>query len=64
LDSLQLIPGKLENILESFNCNIKKTKFPYKAVNKKTLFYIGKKPSIKFFKDITDTEYSSIPETN
>jgi hypothetical protein len=64
LDSLQLIPGGLKNILESFNCQIKKGHFPYKAVNKKTLFYNGKKPSIKFYDNVSDLEYLDIPERN
>lgn len=37
LDSLQLIPGSLGDILESFNCEIQKNKFPYNFVNKKKL---------------------------
>jgi hypothetical protein len=52
LDSLQLIPGNLSSILKSFNCNTQKGYFPYKAVNKKTLFYIGNKPAKKFYNDI------------
>jgi len=64
LDSLQLIPGSLKDILESFNCKITKTKFPYSVVNKKTLFYKGKKPSVNFYKDISDQEYLTIPENN
>ena len=64
LDSLQLIPGSLENILESFNCVIKKGKFPYKAVNKKNLFYKGNKPNKSLYRDISDSEYLSIPEKN
>lgn len=60
LDSLQLIPSKLEDILESFKCKIQKSKFPYNFVNKKTLFYIGNKPSKEFYVNISDQEYSSI----
>jgi DNA polymerase type B, organellar and viral len=65
LDSLQLISGSLENILISFNCSIKKGHFPYKAVSKKSLFYIGNKPLKKFYENnISDQEYLSIPNTN
>jgi len=64
LDSLQLIPGNLDNILKSFNCSIKKNKFPYKAVSKKTLFYIGNRPNKNFFNNILDQEYLTIPEKN
>lgn len=57
LDSLQLIPGSLDNILNSFNCKIKKGKFPYRAVNSKTLFYIGNKPAKTLYDNISDQEY-------
>jgi len=61
---LQLIPGSLNNILKSFNCNTQKGKFPYKAVNKKSLFYIGNKPSKNLYDNISDKEYLAIPEKN
>lgn len=64
LDSLQLIPGTLENILKSFNCKIKNLKFPYKAVNKGSLFYVGKKPAKSFYEGISGLEYSGIPNSN
>lgn len=62
LDSLQLIPSSLDSILKSFSCEIQKNKFPYKAVNKKSLFYVGKKPAKNYFNSISDQEYSNIPE--
>lgn len=37
LDSLQLIPESLENILESFSSSVQKGKFPYNFVNKTKL---------------------------
>ena len=65
LDSLQLIPGSLENILNSFDCSIQKGNFPYKFVNKNNLNYIGDKPDKKFYnKNISDFEYSNIPNNN
>jgi hypothetical protein len=64
LDSLQLIPGSLENILKSFNCKIKKGQFPYKAVSKKKLFYIGSKPAKIFYNNISESEYLAIPDKN
>ena len=64
LDSLQLIPGNLENILKSFNCKTQKGLFPYKVVNKKSLFYIGDKPAKKYFNNISDQEYLKIPNCN
>ena|ERR1700742_96496 len=45
LDSFQLIPDNLENILNSFKSITPKGKFPYSFVNKNNLFYIGNKPS-------------------
>ena len=44
LDSLQLIPGSLDKILKSFNCDTQKGYFPYSFVNKNNLNYIGVKP--------------------
>lgn len=64
LDSLQLIKGSLENILNSFNCKIKKGHFPYSFVNKNNLFYIGNKPSKNTYKNITELEYLNIPNSN
>ena len=64
LDSLQLIPGSLGDILKSFNCVNKKGLFPYSFVNKNNLFYVGQKPLISYYKDISDQEYLSIPEQN
>lgn len=64
LDSLQLIPGSLDDILKSFKCKIQKNKFPYKAVNKNSLYYEGKKPNKTYYNNISDKEYLSIPENN
>ena len=64
LDSINLIPGKLKTILNSYNCNIKKGNFPYKFVNKENLFYTGEKPSKDFYSGISDKEYLSIPQNN
>ena len=62
LDSLQLIPESLENILESFKCDTLKGKFPYNFVNKDNLFYIGNKPAKSYYENITDQNDLSIPE--
>jgi hypothetical protein len=64
LDSLQLIPGSLDSILKSFNCNVQKGYFPYSFVNKNNLYYIGDKPSIKFFNNIPELDYNSISSDN
>lgn len=64
LDSLQLIPDSLENILKSFKCKIEKGKFPYAFVNKNNLFYIGDKPNKTFYNKISELEYNAIPKDN
>lgn len=64
LDSLLLVPGSLDSILKSFNCNTQKGVFPYRFVNKNNLFYIGDKPAKDFYKKISDQEYLNIPENN
>lgn len=60
LDSLQLIPGSLKDILISFGCKTQKGNFPYKFVNKNNLYYIGDKPSKEFYSDITELEYLNL----
>ena len=64
LDSYKLLPEKLESILKSFSCNIKKGHFPYSFVNQNNLFYIGEKPSKEFYNNIPDPEYLSISKKN
>lgn len=64
LDSLQMFKGSLDSILKSFNCKTQKGQFPYKFVNKDNLYYIGDKPNLKDFKNITELDYNNIPKTN
>ena len=64
LDSLQLIPGSLDNLLKSFSSKFKKGHFPYSFVNKNNLFYIGDKPTKEFYINISDKDYLAIPENN
>ena len=61
LDSLQLIKGDLANILISFNCGIQKGYLPYSFINKENLYYIGDKPTQTHYNNITDLDYSNIP---
>jgi len=61
LDSMNFIPGNLRDILISFNCENKKTYFPYSFVNKDNLFYIGNKPDIKYYNNISKYIYDKIP---
>jgi DNA polymerase type B, organellar and viral/RNase_H superfamily len=60
VDSLNLLNESLDNLGKSFNVSILKGKFPYDFVNEDKLFYIGDKPDIKFYKDITQEEYNLI----
>lgn len=62
LDSMQFVNGSLRDILVSFNCTIKKGFFPYSYVNKDNLYYIGNKPDIKYFENITLDAYEQLPE--
>jgi hypothetical protein len=55
------VPGSLENILKSFKCKTRKGVFPYKAVNKNSLNYIGNKPAKNFYNNISDQDYLAIP---
>lgn len=64
LDSLQLIPESLGDILKSFNCEVKKGYFPYSFVNKNNLYYIGEKPLKSYYNSISDVEYKTIPNDN
>ncbi len=51
----------MDNILNYFNCNIKKGYFPYSFVNKNNLFYVGDKLLIEYYNNISDQDYLSIP---
>lgn len=61
LDSIQFIKGSLREILESFNCNVRKDYFPYRFVNKNNLFYKGPKPNISYYDEIPYDAYEKIP---
>ena len=50
--------------MKSFECNIKKGLFPYNFVNKDNLFYVGDKPSISFYNNISNKDYDSILDLN
>lgn len=61
LDSIQFIKGSLREILESFNCKVRKDYFPYRFVNKNNLFYKGPKPNISYFDNTPSEAYDKIP---
>ena len=60
LDSIRFIDGSLRDILNTFNCNIKKDYFPYNFVNKNNFFYVGNKPDIKYFSSVPLDIYNQI----
>ncbi len=64
LDSLLMVPGNLDSLLKSFNCINEKGNFPYNFVNKDNLFYVGDKPSISFYNNISNKDYDSILDLN
>ena len=58
LDSLQFFVGEsLYSVLNSFNCNTKKSSFPHDFVTKNRLNYIGSIPVISYFNN-NITEYN------
>lgn len=72
VDSYNILQSSLNDLCLTFNPTVKKTYFPYDFVNKNTLFYIGDKPDINYYKlinvkdskNITLDEYESIPMKN
>ena len=62
LDSLNLLPSKLKNLLLTFNCKVKKGNFPHLFVNNRNLNYIGPKPEIKYYSltNISAVDYKKI----
>lgn len=58
-DSLQLLISHLRSLGESFGIKTKKSIFPYKFVNEDRLNYIGHVPDIKYFDNITESEYNN-----
>jgi DNA polymerase type B, organellar and viral len=49
---------------KTFECVVKKGKFPYKFVNKNKLFYIGNKPDISYYENISKEDYNNIINHN
>jgi hypothetical protein len=65
LDSISLFNfASLENILKSYQIGGEKGVFPYSFVNKDNLDYIGNKPNIKYYDNITLKVYNSISKEN
>jgi hypothetical protein len=62
LDSYNLLPQKLEKLLEKFNCSVQKGVFPHLFVNSNNLNYIGVKPEFKYYSysNISDEDYNNL----
>lgn len=60
-DSILLIQGSLRELGEKYNVDTLKSDFPYKFVNKNNLDYIGDKPDISYYEDISLEKYNTIP---
>jgi len=62
LDSINLLPQKLEKLLEKFNCSVQKGVFPHLFVNSNNLNYIGVKPEFNCYSysNISEEEYKNL----
>lgn len=59
-DSFAMLPDKLDQLGKDFKVHTIKTKFPYKFAVQDNLFYEGSMPSIDYYDDITENEYSDL----
>lgn len=64
VDSYNLLSRSLNDLCVTFDTPVKKTIFPYEFVNKNTLFYVGKKPDIGFYKNTSRKDYNEIPKSS
>lgn len=60
VDSYPLLSKKLVILASDFGVETQKGIFPYKFVNKNTLFYKGVMPSIDYYNDISKEMYNSL----
>jgi len=56
--------NSLENLLKTHNLDVLKGNFPHSFIKSHNLNYVGNKPSIEFYKNITKEEYDNIPLEN
>lgn len=61
LDSINLFNTSLKKLLISFECQINKGQFPHLFVTRDNLNYIGNKPDIKYYGNISLKDYKAIP---
>jgi hypothetical protein len=60
LDSNLFLNYPLRKLAKEFSCEFEKGYFPYKFINKNTLFYIGKVPNLNYFTDLSSEEYNEL----
>lgn len=58
LDSMKLVQVNLYKLLKDFKCEIQKSTFPHKFVNKNTLYYSGELPEYKYYDKIDIKVYN------
>jgi hypothetical protein len=64
LDSNQVVPGKLRDLVKEFKCKVLKSYFPYKFININRLNYKGNVPSKEYFLDSMNLEeYNSFKKS-
>ena len=64
VDSLNLLNSNLDKLAKDFNVETKKGHFPHLFVKNTNLNYLGNKPDISYYKDISDKEYNNINKNN
>ena len=64
IDSLPILPLKLEALGEDFGVKTLKTKFPYDFGLEENLFYKGVTPTINYYNEITRKEYNNLFTSN
>ena len=64
VDSLNLLNYSLDKLTSEFNIEFKKGVFPHSFVNRNNFNYIGNKPDIYFYDNLSFSEYQNIPLMN
>ena len=64
VDSLNLLNSNLDKLAKDFNVETKKGHFHHLFVKNTNLNYLGNKPDISYYKDISDKEYNNINKNN
>ena len=64
VDSLNLLNYSLDKLTNEFNIEFKKGVFPHSFVNRNNFNYIGNKPDIYFYDNLSSYDYNKIPLNN